>query len=242
MGIDWAGARMLIDAAGVERPTGETLMLGRQEVFIAPRLRDRMTKIITESPCGKVPAARAFEGYGEDLLEAIGLAGIRSMDATAYEGCDYIHDLNTPTPKDWDNRFGLIFDGGTIEHVFNAPQAFLNVHNMLKPGGVFLGMSPGDGWFGHGFWQFSPEIVYSYFKRSLGYEVLSCLEYPRMPRQRPQPIPDPDASGKRATRRCSGKRVYLAFLVRKPMHPTKPGPVQQSDYQTMWSDAEGGAP
>ncbi|WP_170335324.1 class I SAM-dependent methyltransferase [Ruegeria arenilitoris] len=229
----------MIEAAGQERPTGDTLMLGRQEVFVAPRLRDRLADEIAAAPHGTRPDQSAFEGYAEDLLAAIGFEGMKSMDATAYEGCDYVHDLNQATPGKLDRTFSLIFDGGTIEHVFNASQAFLNVHNMLKPGGLFLGMSPGDGWFGHGFWQFSPEIVYSYFGKSLGYEVLTCLEYPSLPRKRPWSIADPHKTGKRAKRRSNSPAVYLAFLLRKPLQARKPSPVQQSDYEARWSDAEG---
>ncbi|MEZ5566183.1 MAG: hypothetical protein R3F24_12020 [Gammaproteobacteria bacterium] len=49
--------------------------------------------------------------------------GIGQLDSLDIEGCEYVpeilHDLNTPLPDQFHNQYGLIFDPGTLEHVFD---------------------------------------------------------------------------------------------------------------------------
>ena len=58
------------------------------------------------------------------------------MDNSDFEDADFIHDLNSvPAPKPLRDRFDVIFNYGTIEHVFHVPNALQNIHDMLKVGG-----------------------------------------------------------------------------------------------------------
>jgi 2-polyprenyl-3-methyl-5-hydroxy-6-metoxy-1,4-benzoquinol methylase len=62
-----------------------------------------------------------------------------------------------------------VFDGGTLEHIFDYPTAIKNCMKMVKPGGHLLLTTPANNWFGHGFYQFSPELFYSFVSFSFFY-------------------------------------------------------------------------
>lgn len=236
MGIDIVTAPLLASSAKFPRVDGEALMLGRQTLQIPPTRENRFNN--TMPPLGVSSTYDDLHQnpphFAEPFFDAIGIRDIRSMDAAAYEGSDIIQDLNQPVDKSLTERFSFIYDGGTLEHVFNAPHAMDNVHNMLKPGGIFVSATTGDGWFGHGFWQMSPEVAFSYWGTSRGYEILEVLEVPTKPRQPARIIPDPRKTGKRSKRRTGGGSVYLWYVVRKPEKQIKFTIPQQSDYQTIW--------
>jgi len=53
-----------------------------------------------------------------------------------------------------------VIDGGTLEHVFNFPVAIKNAMQMVRAGGRLSLSPPANNYFGHGFYQFSPELFY----------------------------------------------------------------------------------
>jgi SAM-dependent methyltransferase len=80
--------------------------------------------------------------------------------------------LNQPIPRDWHQRFDIVFDGGTLEHVFNLPAAFASCMQLVKPGGRFLAVTVANNWCGHGFYQFSPELFFRVFTRDNGFSIV----------------------------------------------------------------------
>jgi 2-polyprenyl-3-methyl-5-hydroxy-6-metoxy-1,4-benzoquinol methylase len=76
--------------------------------------------------------------------------------------------MNTPVPKDIE-KYDTIFDGGSLEHIFNVNQALKNVSMMCKPGGQIIHSLPANNQCGHGFWQFSPELFLSLYSEKNGY-------------------------------------------------------------------------
>ena len=97
------------------------------------------------------------------------------MDASDYEGATYIHDFNQPLPTSLASQFSVVHDGGTIEHVFNIPQAFKNCMEMLRVGGHFIQVNVANNYMGHGFWQFCPELIYRIFSRENGFQIKAVL-------------------------------------------------------------------
>ena len=87
-----------------------------------------------------------------------------------FEQATHIHDMNLPIPHDLEGRYSVVFDGGTLEHVFHAPQALLNCMKLLRIGGYFVQVTNGNNFMGHGFWQFSPELLYRVFSPENGFE------------------------------------------------------------------------
>lgn len=176
MGLSLNSTRFLAQAwkAGVRFE--ETLTLGRQHMQVSPQ---RMEAILRAS--GAWPPPEGSSEFHRLLSEsdwrfdifarALGARKVSSMDASSYEGATLVHDLNVPVPLEWEERFDLIVDGGTLEHVFNFPVAIANCMRMAKTGGHIALFTPANNYFGHGFYQFSPELFYRVFSRENGFRV-----------------------------------------------------------------------
>lgn len=107
-------------------------------------------------PDGKNTSDTAFFGL-------LGLGDVLAVDYSAFESAEVVHDLNQPVPSELRNRFGLVVDGGTIEHVFDVRQCLSNIAAMLKPGGRVVHMAPANNYVNHGFYQFSPTFFFDYY-------------------------------------------------------------------------------
>lgn len=214
-------------------------MLGRQGFQVETQFRRRYEAALQKAgrPGNRFDYLQD-DGYSETLFAKLGFGKIESLDMSDFEGATILHDLNAPVPKALEQQFDLIFDGGTIEHVFNVPTALANVFRMLRPGGMFVSANGMNGWVGHGMYQFNPELVWTFWQRGCGCRVHSCLGLTKLPgRARALDFPDPANTGVRL--RLRGKipegRVYLYYEVERLLDAAMAGPVLQSDYQTKWS-------
>lgn len=77
----------------------------------------------------------------------------RSLDLTDPRS-DWLRDCNEPFTLP--ERFDIVTNFGTAEHVFNIAALFQSVHNALKPGGVALHVLPAFGDIDHGFYNIHP--------------------------------------------------------------------------------------
>ncbi|MCA1709071.1 MAG: hypothetical protein LC808_39655 [Actinobacteria bacterium] len=129
----------------------------------------------------------------------------------------------------------MVFDAGSLEHVFDFPTAIRNYMRMVQPGGHLLLITPSNNEAGHGFYQFSPELLYRVLAPRYGFQVEQMLLREQGPRRTHwYEVADPDALGARAQYR-SRAVTYLYVRARK----TGPVPVfdhapQQSDYAAHW--------
>lgn len=57
----------------------------------------------------------------EEFFQSLGFSSIDSMDCSEYEGASIICNLNSDIPEELYNRFDVIYDGGSTEHMFNRP-------------------------------------------------------------------------------------------------------------------------
>jgi hypothetical protein len=103
------------------------------------------------------------------VLRLLGAKKVFSADISSYENPEILMDFNAPVDKKYYNRFDTILDIGTLEHVFNIPQAFENIKLMLKPGGTVILGYPLAGTINHGFYQICPTLLYDYFSTN-GFE------------------------------------------------------------------------
>lgn len=81
------------------------------------------------------------------------------------------HDMNLPISASFFNQYDLVVDSGTLEHIFNFPQALMNISNILKVGGIAYHFLPACSWLEHGFCQFSAEALMSWYKVN-GYDLI----------------------------------------------------------------------
>eukprot|EP01037_Dinobryon_pediforme_P016593 gene16593-16774_t len=109
--------------------------------------------------------------FSEPFFEILGAKSVTSIDASEYEGATIIHDMNKPAPEHLHNKFSVLFDGGTLEHIFNFPVAIENCMKMLETGGHFISVAPANNFFGHGFYQFSSELFYRIFTEENGFRI-----------------------------------------------------------------------
>jgi hypothetical protein len=103
---------------------------------------------------------------------------IESMDIMADEGAGIICDLSHPIPSSLLDRFDIIFDGGTCEHIFGFNVAIANVIAMTRVGGMVVHAVPAD-MIAHGLVNFSAEI-FDIAYRANGFET-TFLRYIFMP-------------------------------------------------------------
>ena len=113
-----------------------------------------------------------FGEYADDYLRSFaGASAVTVMDYSAYEGATVIHDLNQPVPEALCGKFDAVIEGGSLEHVFNYPVALASLMRLVKPGGTLFMSTPANNCCGHGFYQFSPELMYRVFSEANGFKV-----------------------------------------------------------------------
>jgi hypothetical protein len=111
----------------------------------------------------------------------LGFEDVKSTDVSAVEGADYILDLNHRTAASViPGQFDLVFDGGTLEHVFHVPNALGNIFDCLRVGGCVMHVSPVNNHVDHGFYQFSPTLFVDYYLAN-GFELLDCQLFQHSP-------------------------------------------------------------
>jgi hypothetical protein len=152
----------------------ESLMLGRMTLLTS---KEDILRIMEKygSQEKDITEVKFTDDYSEPLFEMMGAKTIDSMDFSTYEKATIIHDLNVPIPENLKNKYSVVLDGGTIEHVFNFPVAIKNSMEALKVGGHFLGVSPANNQMGHGFYQFSPELYFRVFSEVNGFKIIKLL-------------------------------------------------------------------
>ncbi len=178
--------------------------------------------------------------YSEQFFRVLGFSQVDSMDYSDFEGASIVHDLTGKCPPHLKEKFDVIYDGGTCEHIFDLPTAYKNIDNMLKPGGVLIGHSPCNNWINHSFYQINPEMVYGHWEKAMGYSVLELYLQPLLPNfaNLVAKTTNPNQTGKRP--RIKGELpknspIILNYAVRKPVSKNKESPgTYQTDYVNKW--------
>ena len=162
---------MMID--GVRKPyQGSVLQLGKQTILFPLEGLQNLANSINfklhplqdgEIQPGKWLSDTAF-------FHALGFSEVLSMEFGTDEGADYAWDLNNIVPANYHEKFDAIYDGGTLEHVFNVPNVLSNVCSMLKIGGRAIHENPASGLLDHGFYSIQPTL-YNDFYRAQNFDI-----------------------------------------------------------------------
>jgi hypothetical protein len=172
MGLTHSVVALLIKEHKIKPFAGPVLTLGRQAVWVTSIEIGKMlasTGILPQDIANhsdvstKIPSQPGKYIADSALFQLIGIKPLEAMDVSDYEHGDIIADLNLPVSTDLHNRYNLIVDGGTLEHIFDIRQAMTNINLMVKPGGRVIHISPAANFIGHGFYSFSPELFYEYY-------------------------------------------------------------------------------
>ena len=187
MGLALPALRFLARCHKEKAFGGPVLTLGRQGLHATPEQvvammreegyaldRDVLARLPTQT---NIPQWRATPraGFLPDtaFFALLGLP-VETLDVSAQEGPEYVADLNRPIPPELVGRFGVVIDGGTLEHVFDVRQGLMNVASMLRPGGRVVHLSPASNYLGHSFYQFSPRLFVDYYGVN-GFSEMKCL-------------------------------------------------------------------
>lgn len=144
------------------------IILGKQVVLLTVRefleLANKMQFI-----CANTEIKNSYDERidSKDLFQLFGFKEVRFLDYSEYHGADIVFDLNSEILKDeLKNRFDYIFDGGTLEHIFDVPRALKNLNEMLKPGGRIIHYVAAANYIDHGFYSFSPTFFIEYYENN----------------------------------------------------------------------------
>jgi hypothetical protein len=160
MGIS-RGAIALLAQEAARRPfTGKVATLGRQKVHASGPEATRQMNRFGLSPKTALPA----QCDDSALFKALGFETLHSFDYSDYEGCTHLLDLNSGVvPEDAAGKYDVVFDSGTIEHVFHVPNSLKAVVDLAKVGGRIILQSPSSNHLDHGFYMFSPTLFCDFF-------------------------------------------------------------------------------
>jgi hypothetical protein len=226
MGIDVTALQLLRWASFKSRGLGVTATIGRQSVTVPV---DKLRKQVA------LPTGYQYSEYCEELLiGAFGAQRVDSFDYSDFEGCTYVADMNKPLSPS--SHYATVLDSGTLEHIYNVPQALQNISLLCAEGGQILHILPANNQCGHGFWQFSPELFFSLYSTKNGYSETQVFIvdsddetawYEVMPPSR----------GHRATVWSDTSLSILCRTVRQ--RTFSHDDVQQSDYVFTWNKDPG---
>jgi SAM-dependent methyltransferase len=152
---------------------GAICQLGRQTIRFSSKQLQKDAKEVNFQLKNSPVFSRGLE-CNEDYFRALGFENVSSIDISSDENPTYILDLGKEQNNDLNSQFDLIFDGGTIEHIFTPEIALKNIVKMLKVGGSVIHQIPCNNLVEHGFFQFSPSFFEKFYEEN-GFSVSEIL-------------------------------------------------------------------
>ena len=108
----------------------------------------------------------------EDYFKLVGFKEYKSIDINgAYNSLQFDLNKNISETYSYNEKYDLVINNGTGEHVFNQYALFLNFHNLTKLNGIMLNILPFIDWINHGFYNFNP-IFFADLAASNNYEII----------------------------------------------------------------------
>ncbi len=235
MGLDINGTRALLHARKQGVDFSRTAMIGRQGLHlnVASLTRNLKDFGFAASASESARLLSAEKGYAEPFLRLLGGDHIVSFDISDFEGATHTHDFNLPLDKKFSRQFTVVLDSGSLEHIFNFPQAIANCMEMVDIGGHFIAITPTNNFLGHGFYQFSPELFFRIFSPPNGFALRRMLAFESKGATWYEVV-DPDALGQRVSL-INRRETYLLVIAQKTAElPVFSAGVQQSFYSAQW--------
>src|SRR3989338_8219287 len=233
MALDLESAKFIADAADKGASFDKCLTIGRQVIMLSQKELNFLKKRSRILKKSGIMNSESMPRYSDDFFKALGAKEVDSLDASDYEGASIIFDLNQPL-KGQKKQFDIVFDGGSLEHIFNIPVVMENYIKLVKTGGRFIGHIPANNYLGHGFYQFSPEFFFKVFSQENGFSIeqLVLIEY--SPIKKLFVVKDPRMSQSSAhTMNKYHLYIYIQARKNKEVKCFKKWPTQQV-YNKMW--------
>lgn len=159
---------------GARKPfSGKVLLLGQGDMYFAYYQLEQMAQLTGCKLNPDIPLADAEKphlrekGYVRcrEVFLKLGFSDVDVLDCSGFEGANIIHDLNSPElSPELMGAYDVIIDHGTLEHVFNLPNALNILFKALRVGGRLITSSPTSGFFEHGFYMLQPTLFADYYQ------------------------------------------------------------------------------
>jgi hypothetical protein len=156
---------------------GSVCVLGNQEIWADyDRLRTCFTEVGVPYRTPKEIRPHSSRMFKEDpildrlaerfvhasvFFDMMGMDEYVDVDKFATDRPVLQLDLNLPVSDALHERFDLMIDGGTVEHIFDVRAVMQNVCSMTRIGGHVVHMATFQP--DHGFYAFSPTLFYEFY-------------------------------------------------------------------------------
>jgi hypothetical protein len=244
MGLDINGTQCILYAHTLGVDFTRTAMIGRQGLHLSSSdFKANLLKFGYSYDDGSVEHMFAERNnYAETFFRSLGSQEIHSIDYSDYEGATHVHDMNAPIPESFKQQYTVVVDSGSLEHIFNFPIAIKNCMEMVCVGGHYIAITPANNFMGHGFYQFSPEVFFSIFLQSNGYELDCVIAFEDSPNAEWYLVKSPASANSRVAM-INSKPIYLLIVATRisgiePFHSIP----QQRDYTIAWNRNNSDAP
>lgn len=178
MGIAYSDAALLAKAKNNKVCFEKIITIGHLSLYLSQKQIEHLGKFYSIN----IGTAKFFYNqYADNFFKVfLGAKDVISLDYSDYEGCDIVHDMNKSIGSNYYEMFDVVIDGGSLEHIFNFPIAIENCMKMVKKGGSFFIFSMANNHFGHGFYQFSPELFFRILQSTNGFKIqdIIIVEHP----------------------------------------------------------------
>ena len=153
--LEWLGH---LDDKGCFTGLNSVLELGPQDLHANHKnfltwFRERVAKKSLD-----VNEMTQYKRIVQQMYWALGLKKYYSIDLTDSRA-DWLLDLNYPAPN-LGQKFDVVVDIGTAEHIFNIGVYFQSIHEMTSEGGLMLHVLPAFGDTDHGFYNIHPTLYF----------------------------------------------------------------------------------
>ena len=99
---------------------------------------------------------------------------------------DLRYDLNSPVPYSQHEKYQVLMDLGSLEHIFDTKQVLENCMRMVKIGGLYILHTSVNGYIYHGLHVFNPMLITEAFRLN-GFDII----YLRYSSKNGVPLNDP---------------------------------------------------
>ncbi len=167
MGINALSASLAGVAADVLDRDASVVELGSQELELSEDWLEGFAKTRRQPPHGD--AIRALGSQADHIGDkavafyaALGLGEYSSIDINGQLN-SLPFDLNSCIEERYafTQRFDLVTNNGTTEHLFNQQAVFDNIHRLTSVGGLMLHTVPFLNYINHCFFNYSPTFFYN---------------------------------------------------------------------------------
>jgi hypothetical protein len=251
MGLTYHDVKRLWEARLSGVSFDSILTFGHLQLFLHPHELAALRRDFLARSQGRAPVPLEnyrFGDYADPFwAEFLQARAVETLDYSSYEGASIVHDMNAPVPERLRGRFDAVIEAGSLEHIFHFPVAIKNLMLMAKVGGYVFLTTVANNLCGHGFYQFSPELIYRIFSPENGFEaprvVLLESQFPwteLTPVRAAYQVADPAQVGSRVGLQSSSP-VMMMVDARK-ISDVEPfaAPPQQSDYVVAWKGKNDG--